>query len=637
MTIDEQFPIDPVLFKAYRKSVDFTNFPKESLKKLEALTSDECREWFEGRFRCLKYHLYLSGFAEATKVGDPGLPKSYVPILGMDFQPDPHALLFGCFLQKRPGENLVLSDLDTLTKKLMILWPRGLFKTSAVRVDIVQTILNYPDVRICFLTGGDKLAKKQLKAIKSFFEKPTSRFAWLFPEFCMKSVRNKKIEDELDPRAWTDVLCKLGTAFEFTVPCRTNTIFAEPTFTISTAKSVKAGSHYDIIFIDDLVNEQNYRKVEALQKCYDDYIDICPLLEPSGFIIMTGTRYSYGDTYERIQDDAKKEMKETGQTIWKFSIRDCWSHGCQNCVHTSVYHDTEVNILQPPCTIPGCTCTGFKDRGNKDVLFPQTRTVTGRSIGHTLKFLEGELIRVGAEFFANQYENKPIATGAQTFEETLIGRQTLHSMKQIPPENTGFTFVVGDLAYVGQSGRDYSVLYVCRLFQGQIFVFDCRFGTWDSGQVAEETLKVIYDHRPQVMFYEKCNGWDGFNNIITAAATARGLLKVPLQWEKGSQMANAKLVRIGAVKGPLVAKRLWLYGGMPGYAELVNQLCKWPKLGKHDDFADCLGMVVASPTGYQMETPPVAIGVTHWLRKLHARDEMDDNYYDGGAGTGLCC
>jgi hypothetical protein len=634
--MSEQFPVDEILLANYRKSVDLTNFPRGFLKWFEGATANERTDWFKGRFRCLKYHLYLSGFAEATKPGDPDLPKEYVPILGMDFQPDPHSRLFSCFLQKKPGENLVLTDLDTQTKKRMILWPRGLFKTSAVRVDIVQLILNYPDVRICFLTGSDKLAKKQLGAIKRFFESPTKLFKWLFPEFCTRSVRNKKVKDETAPGAWTDEICKLGNAYQFTVPCRTTEIFAEPTFVISTARSVKAGSHFDVIYIDDLVNETNYRKAEALEKCYDDYIDICPILEPFGFIVVTGTRYSFGDTYERIQDDAKKEMKEMGRSIWKFFIRDCWSHGCQNCAHTNVYHDFDVNILQPPCIEPGCKCIGYQDRGNKDVLFPETRTHSGRQIGHTLALLNQKLIESSPEFFANQYENKPIATGTQTFDDVLIGRQTLHSLSLIPAEGSGTTFVVGDLAYVGQPGRDYSVIFVCRVFRGQIFIIDCRFGNWDSAQIAEQTVKVLLDHRPNIIYYEKFNGWEAYNNVIAALAAARGLLKVPIQWEKGSQANNAKLTRIGSVKGPLSARRLWIYGGIPGYDILVQQLVKWPKLGRHDDFADCAGMVVSVPSGYQLENPPAPPSVTSWLQKLHQTTPTEDQYYDTGCGTGFC-
>jgi hypothetical protein len=631
------FEVDENLLSAYRKSVDLSNFPKCFLKTYNNSSEEEKDYWFRERFKCLKYHLYLSGFAEAKKVGDPDLPIDYVPILGMDFKHDPHTQLFSKFVQKRPGEGLVLSDLEALTKKMMILWPRGLFKTSSVIVDIVQTILNYPNVRICFLTGGDQLAKRQIARVKRVFEKPTKRFKFLFPEYCLKSVRNKKIQDETDPRAWSDELCKMGTAHEFTVPCRTNDTFAEPTFAISTARSVKAGSHFDLIYIDDLVNETNYRSVKLLEKCYQDYIDICPLLEPTGFILMTGTRYSFGDTYERIQEAAKEEERQVGRTIWKFSIRDCWSMGCLNCEHTDVYHNYDVNIVQPPCSIGGCGCSGFQANGSKGVLFPQTRTFDGRSIGHTLEFLEGEKIRLGEEFFANQYENKPIATGAQTFTETLIGGQTLHELTQIPPYAQSHTFVVGDLAYVGQEGRDYSVLFICRVFQGQIFIFDCLFGNWDSGMVAENTVNVLFKHRPNVMYFEKFNGWEAYSTIIEAYAATKGIQKVPIQWEKGSQAPNAKTIRIGSVKGPLSAKRLWLYAGMPGYQRLVQQLVKWPKLGRHDDFADCAGMVVSAPTGYQLENPPAIVSTTNWLRKFNQSSPMDDSYGDNGCGTGIVC
>lgn len=619
--------------KEYKATINFQNFPKVWLADFELKSAADKEKWYIGRWMCLKFHLYLAGFVEKEneEAERLGLLPEFSPIMGMDFQEDPHEVLFQQFIQKRPGERIALTDLSPITKKFMILWSRGLFKTSAIIVDMVQTILNYPNVRLCFLTGGDKLAAKQCARLTRVFEKPSTAFEYMFPEFCLISVLNKRTNK------YEDVNAKMGTTHDFTVPARTNDTFAEPTFAISTSKTVKAGSHYDVIYIDDLVNEQNYRSVKALEKCYQDYIDICPVLEPAGYIMMTGTRYSYGDTYERIQEMAKEEEKLLGKTIWKFSIRDCWSYGCKNCLHTSVYHDYSINISQPPCIVEGCPCIGFESNKSKGVLFPAARTRDGRAIGHTLEFLEGEKIRLGAEFFANQYENNPIAAGSQVFTETLIGGQTLHRMEQIPPYSQSYTFVVGDLAYVGQPDRDNSVMFVCRMFQGQIFIFDCEFGTWDSSDVAKMTVNILLKHRPNMMFYEKFNGWEAYNTIITAEAKTKGLQQVPLQWLKGSQAANAKLIRIGSVKGPLTAKRLWLFAGMKGYQQTVNQLVKWPKLGKHDDFADCVGQVVAAPTGYQLETPPQGQSMGNFLRKLNKSDRDDDGGNSGGNdGTGFC-
>ena len=631
----EPFPIDDAALARYRLATDLTNFPRGWLKNFTAMDKPEQDRWWEARWRCLKYPLFLGGFMPVDRTGDESADLEYTPLMGMDFQDNPHSVLFNQFLPFRPGDGKVLSDLDTLYKKRMILWPRGLFKTSSIIVNIVSSILNYPNVRICFLTGGDQLAKRQLGRVKRFFEKPTTRFRNLFPEYCLKSVRNKKIANDDDARAWSDELCRMGTAHEFTVPARTNDTFAEPTFAISTAKSVKAGSHYDIIFIDDLVNETNYRSVKLLEKVYQDYIDICPLLDPTGFICMTGTRYSFGDTYERIQDAAKEEEKKLGRTIWKFSIRDCWSTKCLHCRCADIYHNRDVNILNPPCGRIGCDCRGFESDNVKDVLFPETRTQDGRSIGHTLEFLEGEKIRLGEEFFANQYENKPIATGAQTFTETLIGSVTLHDMAQIPAYSMSMTFLVGDLAYVGQPGRDASVIYVVRKFMGRLYVFECHSGNWNSGTIGEKTVSLMLIHRPNVVWYEKFNGWEAYDNVIRAKAQERGLQNIPLEWLPMSQAANAKLARIGSCHGPLNDKRLWLYAGMDNYQTIVNQLCKWPKLGRHDDYADALGMVCAAPTGYALESTPAVESTSNWLRKLHQSPMIDDSYPDTGMGTGI--
>jgi hypothetical protein len=589
-------------------------FPRGAQATINAMSPDQRYQWKDDRLTCLEDPLAL---------GD---------ALGMDFQENPHRLLFKQFIQMQPLSGLPLSDLSKIVKKFMILHSRGTFKTSAVIVWIITIILNYPNVRICFLTGADQLAKRQLRRVKQMFEKPTPEFLRLFPEFCTESRFNKK------ENRWEDQPADMGNAHEFTVPCRQSVTFAEPTFAISTAKSVKAGSHFDIIFIDDLVTEANYRSVKLLEKCYQDYIDICPLLDPSGFILMTGTRYSYGDTYERIQEKAKEEEKEVGHTIWHFSIRDCWSYGCKNCEHSSTYHDYSVNIIEPPCT--KCACLGFKSNEIKGVYFPATRARDGRSIGHTLEFLEGEKIRLGDEFFSCQYCNSPIAEGSQTFDEILLDKQTLFHLEQIPKYNESYTFVVGDLAYVGQAGRDFTVFYVCRLFEGQIFVFDCIFGNWDSSAIAEETVRVILKHRPAVIYYEKFNGWEAYNTIITARAAQQNIINIPLQWIKGSQAPNAKLARIGSIKAPLKNKRLWLYAGMPGYDQLKTQLLRWPKLGRHDDFCDTVGMIVSAPTSWQTVNPPNAVPVTNWLRALHNHAnavEGNMEYTDTGGGSGLTC
>jgi hypothetical protein len=270
------------------------------------------------------------------------------------------------------------------------------------------------------------------------------------------------------------------------------------------------------------------------------------------------------------------------------------------------------------------------------VLFPEVRTRDGKSAGHTIEFLERERILITPEFFANQYENNPIASGSQVFTNELLDRQTLLDPSQLPDYLAGNTFMVGDLAYIGQPGRDYTVLFVCRLFMGRIYVIECEFGNWDSDTLARETMKLLFKHRPFSIFYEKFNGWEAYNNVILAKAKEMFVDSLPIQWVKGSQAPQAKVIRVGAVKGPLAARRLWLYASMKGYDHLREQLLKWPKFGKNDDFADCLGMVVEAPTNYQLTAPPQDESALDWLRRLAPGPATEDSYYDGGGGTGLC-
>ena len=626
-------------FDYYCKHLDMSVFPREAKKKYEMWSPEDRLHWLEMRFMCLKYPLFLGGYYHNTESLGDIVKDEYVPIMGMDFQEQPHAALFQQFIQFQPGSGKVLSDLSQQIKKFMILWSRGLFKTSAIIVVMTQMILNYPNVRILFLTGGDKLAMAQEGRLKKVFERPTPLFCFLFPEFCLKTIRNRRVENEESEQAWKDISPKMGTTHNFTVPARTMEILAESTFTISTSRSVKAGSHYDAIFIDDLVNETNYRSVPALEKCYEDYLGVCPLLDPSGFMFVTGTRYSFGDTYERIQEKSKEEERQLGRTIWRFSIRDCWDSRCQHCSHRESNHDRDINIAVPPCAVRGCSCGGYHGDGTKEVLFPETRSRDGRAIGHTLEFLEGEKIRLGPDFFSCQYENNPIAAGTQTFEEALIGSRTLFEEKQLPDYLLGTTFIVGDLAYVGQPGRDYTVMFVCRLVMGRIYVIACKYGNWDSDAIATNTMKLVQIFHPSALYYEKFNGWDAYNAVILAKAKELGIENLPLQWIKGTQTPNAKMVRIGAVKGPLAAGRLWLYKYMDtqgAYEKLTTQLIRWPKLGKHDDFADALGLVIEAPTGYQFEQPPVQQTTTNWLRQMNPRPTGEDSYYDSGMGNGLC-
>ena len=526
-------------------------------------------------------------------------------VLAYDFQENPHAEMFQSYLKKEPGVELF--SLDKEVKKRMTLWPRGCFKTSSVEVEIVQLLLNYPDIRICILSGSERLAKNILKAAKSWFDRPTERFKALFPEYCAPERRGKV---EL-----------IGSAEEFTVPARKRVHLREPSVCVSTAKSVKAGAHFDVIFIDDLVNEQNYRSLMVQNDCFEDYKHIGPLLDPGGYLYVTGTMYTHQNcpenTYVWIQELARKEMQETGKNVWRFSIKSCWQRYCKTCNHFDTKHD--LNKAVSPCLQEGCECKRFVDSGKKEILFPQTKTRDGRTIGHTVEFLESELNEKGEEFFVTQYENRLLPATRQVFPPELLDRQTLYHLKQIPA--VAPTIIVGDLSYFGDTKRDESVFLVARVQHGQLYIIDDAAGNWSTQTVAEEMFRLMMKYRPRVIFIERTPAWESFDYAFKAYAVQKQIQQLPIEWIKMSMEKNAKLRRIAAVQAPLAQQRLWLFAGMSGYKKLYEQLRKHPRSGKTDDYADCLGLLCAAPTGYHLSSmaPPKST-LPDYIAKMHEQN-----------------
>jgi hypothetical protein len=530
-------------------------------------------------------------------------------ILGFDFQPIPHAHLFRDIIiippVKEDGIAPPISTIDPQHRKSLILWSRGVFKTSAVVVVIVQIVLNYPDTRILFMTGNDQLAKNQLARIKRFFEKPTAEFLRLFPEFCLTSKYDKR------HKKWVDLQLPLGSAKKFTVPCRsTDVTAAEPTVAIFTTKGTKSGAHAPWIFCDDLVNDINSRNPRMLDAVWNQYLDICPILDPVGKMILTGTRYSFDDTYERIERKAHEDGEDS---IWKISCKSCWDWGCLNCSHMESEHDYSTNILQPKCGHGDCI--GFaKDRTRKGVLFPRTTTRKGEAIGWTIEFLEKTQRDMGAGPFANQYENRPLAEENQQFTETMLGKQTLHSLSAPFPQRNGVgvrTYALADLAYSESEDSDLSVIICFYVYQGQIWIFDIICGHWGSAQLVANVFKVMLrpDVRPDRFFIEKNLAWENLQELLKANARTLNLPILPIEFIGGmsNNKKGAKAQRIMAIQQMLVGNppRLWLYGGMEHYQTLVNQLCKFPRGGKHgDDLADCLAMCCESPCGWALDNPP---------------------------------
>jgi hypothetical protein len=106
-------------------------------------------------------------------------------VLGYDFTVETHQELFDSYPAFKEVDVQPWAEQFT-DGDVLILWPRGHFKSTAVVVLAVQAILCNPDIRILLMQGTIKVTKGLLAEIRSHFDGSHSRskLSKLFPEFC---------------------------------------------------------------------------------------------------------------------------------------------------------------------------------------------------------------------------------------------------------------------------------------------------------------------------------------------------------------------------------------------------------------------------------------------------------------------
>jgi predicted phage terminase large subunit-like protein len=474
----------------------------------------------------------------ADKVKKAKLDPMYLSeILGYDFHLVPHgADLVDSVGPKvvesdKAGEMVPLFELDG-KKNRLVLWARGHFKTSAVVLKIVQLILCYPDIRILLMQGTVKNSRGLLREVKSHFDgqNQRSKLPTLFPKFCNTDTR-------------------MGTAEGFVSPARNRTHLKEWTVGIASPKSVKTGSHFDVMFADDLVTDQNFRSKEQQEKTIEDFKNYTPLVEPGGYRTVSGTRYTFADLYGHLI------REDTERREWDISIRTCWKDG------------SRVN----------------------GVLFPQVKTEDGRTIGFTPELLD-KICKDDPAIFSCQYLNQPLLAGTQLFSEPmLMGACRVYAPKQY--ELLGPATLFLDLAASKRAESDHSVVLCGRLdTMGQMYVCDIRSDHYSPLQLAHAVLEMALIHKPQTVQIEGTAAGTYFIEYLRMIAESKGIV-LQIMPMKVSNTKDAKHLRISAIEGVIRQRRLFFLTCLPRWEEIVEQFTTFPR-GRHDDEIDTISLMV---------------------------------------------
>jgi len=496
-------------------------------------------------------------------------------VLGKDLYPHVHQIVCDQFVQKNFDgsfpEGYSLGDVhDAIkrqerlsnypdvnnpvpTREMMLLDPRGFYKSTLNGVDCVQWLIAVPDVRILILTGDYELALGFMRSIKRYFylaegSKP-SPFHLLFPEYALFGVEGQSKEPLITPaRILKDQI--------------------QPSLWCNNVVSGLSGWHCDICKGDDVVNNRNSNTEDTRDHVNFQYDSTSDIIDPWGFADHIGTRYFTTDWYgKRLSPD-----KETGEIVpIKLFKRQAWT----------VRPGFEAVPLQR--LTAEMVITAFPEKSD-------------------FNYLHKLLLKKGETSFRNQQLNEPIdAEGEQGFinpfnEDNL--RKHMYPAAAAP--QFGSVYITWDWAPTANQKSDWSVGVVARTYRIPgpkemygLVILEIIYGKWKFSELALQIVMLAKKWNPTQIVIENSPGAEGLK-VELQRTGYRYATALPIYWELPSNQEHAKRNRIQSLEILLNDNRLWFVTG-PWIDEMVKQMTGYTgskdNKGRKDDIPDAMSML----------------------------------------------
>jgi len=460
-----------------------------------------------------------------------------------------HKPLCEFFVQKDPAKNWLVQD---TVKNRLLLAPRGHFKTTINLCDIIQWMLVFPDITIVLFSGTEELTAQMVGEIKQHFLM-NGDFREMYPGW----VPQKNISE-------------FGQKGSFTLPNR-GQIRREPTLSITTLKSTRAGAHYDLQKFDDVVTEQNSRTAILNQETKRQWSSTLPLLNPGGYRDVIGTLYTYDCLYGPILEGYDK-----GQRDWKVMVR------------TALKREPDQEMFRPEA-----------------ILFPD-RFCVDANADPAKQNLE-QIWRDDPELFASQYMNDPLSLASDQFSTP---RLKAHVIDRADIPATVTLYMTWDLAYSTTEHSDYSVGVLGGFSpNGSLYVVDIVRGRFRPGEIIEQ---IISHYRRWPIFRV------GIEKDQAASMLAPGLelryrqmgLYIPVDFipvKLNGMHPEQQILSLGPV---LEQNKLWFCSSAMYLDEMFREFSRYPKYA-HDDICRAVSLLCFY-RGYRpelaTEREPVNIG-----------------------------
>ena len=469
-------------------------------------------------------------------------------------------------------------------KTMILLDSRGFFKSSIDAVDIIQLIINCPDIRILVVSGVKKLAEQFLSMVKvtpaprkprSFYLPKGVRpdpFHLLFPEFVVRGV---------DGSSNQDLRINDDTA-------------GDPTVGIISVGSSLSGFHCDYLKFDDIVTDDNCLSAETREAILLKADGAVNLLMPWGWHDIIGTRY-FPDDYYGLTDKTHKENPEMFNL--KFFQRACWKvkDEFKNVEARSLRELTEDMVV---------------------LTFPELNPKGPRA---SWKDLRAKLEKNERSFRCQQL-NQPVWGDESTISLDRILLEA-HRNKTTAEVLTAPGYVYGaiDLARENKQFSDFTALAVGKVYQegarpglspeelssslvssdGKwiLVILDVQFGKWSQTEIATRIAAMNDKWRPQQWYGEDTGGLLLLKErIAEVSKTSYGHWPY-IVWKDPDNSENAKRNRIRGIETLLRTNRMFFLTG-PWNNEVFEQLEKYKGQKSTRYFKDDVPDVISQLTKF---------------------------------------
>ena len=508
-----------------------------------------------------------------------GRPLSDNGITVADYRP-----MFDLFIQKDDSKTILEQDLEF--KSRFLLWPRGGRKSTVDCCDAVQWVLNFPDIRVLFLTAADGLAIGLVDEVKGYFvirpEEP-SLMNLFFPEYCV---------EEKD----------LGNQFEFTCPLwkAKKVKRKEPTIMAASVGGTKSGWHYEVIKADDSVSDKNSETPDQCATIAKKIALAQDLLVVGGYYIdYIGTRYDDADFY-----GIKLEKDAIGEVV-AFNPHPCISITENRSNRTKFMVACAIKIkpeVAEQLRLDGKKIN-YKEAGEEgcDLLMPHVMPY---------KWLLSEWAREESVFESQKNQN-PTPPSAVTFDQPMLSRNTV-PFSEIP--QSGTITQTWDFAFSfnkKKKGRDFATgSTVLWDRNGRGYVIDLireKFNT--PSLLARAVVDFALKWRPQIIGIEAASGSQlaepGIHMFADATKDPRVMAVCHrIDWVTPENVIDAKRMRMAAVHPWLETGRLKFVSHLPHLQALYTEFKKCLTSKGHDDIPDVISRQLKYATTPATDTPP---------------------------------